>query len=197
MSDFSSPADQNPAELSAHSAGAMAVDGSESAESCPQACAIHKPMRIASFAVIGSLVAAYAVLAVAPQAVNVLPPELLSMVGLETPTHCTSHAVQAPVLASMVTDDMPLQTFTGETSCAQCEHHIAPLLAPSTLGLALISKDGNIIVVENAHEMYPEIYRDRFNHLAAEVVGKVVRTEGSTLWLEPESLKLVAAAAAP
>lgn len=81
--------------------------------------------------------------------------------------------------------------LVGRVGCAGCEHGIRPLSSPDELGLALNTEDGKIIVVEEAHRLFPDAYESRFNGGQVEVSGKIVKTEGKISWLEPQSLRAI------
>lgn len=79
-------------------------------------------------------------------------------------------------------------SFQGVSSCAACSHGVHPLNDPGQLGLAIKTSDGQIIVVEGAHQMAPDTYRDRFNSLNLEVTGTVIKSQGHVTWVQPSSL---------
>lgn len=81
--------------------------------------------------------------------------------------------------------------LVGRSGCAGCEHGVKPLGTPDELGLAINTKDGQVIVVEEAHKLYPEAYKARFDGGNMEVRGKVVKTQGKVSWVQPTSLKAV------
>lgn len=78
---------------------------------------------------------------------------------------------------------------SGTSTCAACEYGVHPLKASNTLGLAITSGDGNVYIVEDAHELYPQVYEDRFEKLNLEVRGNVVKTDGKFVWIESNELK--------
>ena len=81
--------------------------------------------------------------------------------------------------------------LVGRSGCAACEFGVTPLSSPEELGLAVVSSDGRVTVVEGAHKNYPEIYRDRFQSKKLAVEGKVVKTQGKVSWLQPTSLQVI------
>ncbi|MEM6692886.1 MAG: hypothetical protein AAF664_25890 [Planctomycetota bacterium] len=80
--------------------------------------------------------------------------------------------------------------LVGASGCAGCEHGIRPLASPNELGLAIKTDDGRIFVIEEAHKLYPERYKARFNHERLSVEGKIVKTEGRFSWLQPSNLTM-------
>lgn len=82
-------------------------------------------------------------------------------------------------------------TIRGQSSCAGCEHGVAPIAAPDTLGLAVTSRDGGVFVVENAHQRYPSVYERRFDGLEIEVTGRVIRRDGMVAWIQPTELRVL------
>ena len=109
------------------------------------------------------------------------------------PTSVTATANLDGQQASMqksvpVTKQMQLVSFQGMSSCAACSHGVHPLNDPRQLGLAIKTNDGQIIVVEGAHHMDPDTYRDRFNALNLEVTGTVIKSQGNVTWIQPNSL---------
>ncbi|MEL7266791.1 MAG: hypothetical protein AAFP69_18550 [Planctomycetota bacterium] len=92
--------------------------------------------------------------------------------------------------SSVAITNQPIRAV-GRSGCAACEHGVHPLGSPSELGLAVNTPDGKILVVENAHQMYPDTYKGRFGNLQLEVVGMVIKTRGNVAWVQPTSLKVV------
>jgi YHS domain-containing protein len=78
--------------------------------------------------------------------------------------------------------------LVGRTGCAACEFGIKPLGSPDELGLAIETNDGKVIVVEEAHKLYPKQYKDRFEGNEIAVEGHVVKTQGNVTWLKPTTL---------
>ncbi|MEP3480426.1 MAG: hypothetical protein ABJZ55_14340 [Fuerstiella sp.] len=100
-----------------------------------------------------------------------------------------SDAPQASMQKSVpATEQVQLVSFQGMSSCAACSHGVHPLNDPGQLGLAIKTNDGQIIVVEGAHQMAPDTYRDRFNALNLEVTGTVIKSQGNVTWIQPNSL---------
>lgn len=81
-------------------------------------------------------------------------------------------------------------TVVGRTGCAACEFGVKPIKARDTLGLAVVTDDGKIYVIEDAHRLYPNIYDTRFDGLKVVVTGKVIQRKGKFAWLEPVSLRV-------
>lgn len=79
----------------------------------------------------------------------------------------------------------------GKSACAGCEHGVAPIGSPDELGLAVNIADGRVVVVEDAHRLYPDVYSARFQGQNIEVSGKVIRTDGKISWLKPTSLRVL------
>ena len=78
--------------------------------------------------------------------------------------------------------------LVGRTGCAACEFGIKPLGSPDQLGLAIETNDGKVIVVEEAHKLFPKQYEDRFEGNEIAVEGHVVKTQGNVTWLKPTTL---------
>jgi len=81
--------------------------------------------------------------------------------------------------------------FSGTSNCAACEYGVHPIKASNTLGLAVEASDGTVYIVEDAHELYPKVYEDRFDNLKLQVRGKVIKTEGKFVWVESSDLKIL------
>ncbi len=79
-------------------------------------------------------------------------------------------------------------TVSGTSSCAACEHGVTPIGAPNTLGLAINTPDGKVYVIENAHSLYPRVYKGRFGGLALTVSGEILKRDGRITWLRPSGL---------
>jgi len=82
-------------------------------------------------------------------------------------------------------------TVQGTTACATCKYGVPPLGAKETLGLAVETHDGKVYIVENAHRLYPAIYKGRFQGLPVELKGRVLQTKGKFAWVKPTSVKIV------
>lgn len=76
----------------------------------------------------------------------------------------------------------------GKSACAFCEYGLKPL-GSDELGLAIVTDEGDIYVVEDAHELYPEVYEGRFEGLQLKVTGVPLKREGRTIWLKPSNLE--------
>jgi YHS domain-containing protein len=79
----------------------------------------------------------------------------------------------------------------GRSGCAACEHGVTPLGAPDELGLAVNTPDGKVYVIEDAHRLYPQVYKDRFSHLQLKVSGEILKERGKTTWLKPSELSVI------
>ena len=79
----------------------------------------------------------------------------------------------------------------GKSGCAACDHGVHPLGGSDELGLAINSDDGQIYVVENAHQLYPELYENRFSGVSVELAGTVLKREGNIVWVEPDSVRVL------
>jgi YHS domain-containing protein len=84
-------------------------------------------------------------------------------------------------------------TLKGRTGCAGCDYGVTPIGAPDELGLAVTTPDGQVIVVEDAHEKWPAIYEARFEGGQVEVTGRIIRESGRIKWLQPTALRVVEA----
>lgn len=82
-------------------------------------------------------------------------------------------------------------SVSGTSTCAGCEHGITPLGSPEELGLAVNTTDGRVIVVEDAHKLYPAAYASRFKGQQLRVRGQVIKTDGKVSWLQPSSLDVL------
>ncbi len=60
---------------------------------------------------------------------------------------------------SQRTEENGSLTVTGKTTCAGCEHGVAPIENPEELGLAVNSDDGKVVIVEQAHKLYRSAVR--------------------------------------
>ena len=83
-----------------------------------------------------------------------------------------------------------LFAIQGTSGCAGCDHGVVPIGSPDELGLAVRGKDGSVFVVEDAHKLYPKVYRDRFEGLSLRVTGKIIKREGKIAWIQPASLQV-------
>lgn len=82
-------------------------------------------------------------------------------------------------------------SVAGMSACAGCEFGVTPLADPDELGLAVKTSDGGVVVVENAHKLYPEIYAARFQGQSLQVEGEIVKTEGKIAWVKPSAVRVV------
>ena len=82
-------------------------------------------------------------------------------------------------------------TIKGTSACAGCEHGLVPIGAPDTLGLAVNASDGKVYVVEDAHKLYPKVYKDRFDGLRLQVSGTVLKSDGKITWIKPTQLNVL------
>lgn len=83
-----------------------------------------------------------------------------------------------------------LITITGRAGCAACEHGVRPLGASDTLGLAVNTKD-RIYVVEDADQLYPTIYQNRFAGDTLKLSGTVIKEQGKIVWIRASNVQLV------
>lgn len=86
------------------------------------------------------------------------------------------------------TDKAQLVSIQGKSSCAGCEHGVAPVGSPDELGLAIVGDDGRVYVIEEAHKLYPDVYENRFDGLTLQASGTVVKRDGTTTWIQPTRL---------
>ena len=77
----------------------------------------------------------------------------------------------------------------GASGCAACDYGVKPIGSPQELGLA-ITNGQNVFVVEDAHRLYPNIYKSRFDGLKLAVKGKVIQQKGNFRWIQPTDLRL-------
>jgi len=79
---------------------------------------------------------------------------------------------------------------TGETDCAACTFGVHPLGTPSELGLAVKDGDSQVLVIEQAHKRYADVYGKRFEGLNVSVVGTPIKSEGRITWIRPTFLSV-------
>jgi YHS domain-containing protein len=84
-----------------------------------------------------------------------------------------------------------LLTVTGKTACAGCEFGVTPIQSPDELGLAVNLPNGKVVVVEQAHKLYANVYENRFAGQQVRVSGHVLKQEGRFTWIEPTALTVV------
>lgn len=117
-----------------------------------------------------------------------------AQVFMQSPDHFVQAASRLgaakPAMAPAITQDASVR-LVGRSGCAACEFGVKPIQAPDQLGLAVVSGDGQVTVVEGAHVSHPAIYEDRFSHRNLEVQGKIVKTSGKFTWIEPTSIKVM------
>ena len=77
----------------------------------------------------------------------------------------------------------------GSSGCAACDHGVKPIGSPQELGLA-ISNGVDVFVVEDAHRLYPNIYKSRFDGLKLAVKGTVIQERGNVHWIQPTDLRV-------
>ncbi len=58
------------------------------------------------------------------------------------------------------------------------------------LGLAVNSPVGHVLVIEGAHQRYPNIYEKRLDQLQLSVAGHVIKTDGKFTWINPSHLEV-------
>lgn len=163
-------------------------------EGCSTACKVHWPLRFLSIAIVAGGLGLYGLLEFVPEVTNFVPDSVLNVVGFGSSHHCPS--MDGSMAAPPVVDQgLPVETFSGITACAMCEHGVSPLHGGRTKGMAIVLEDGRIAVVENAHNLYQDAYRVRENHLHAELTGRIVKSENNVIWVHPESLILDSAEA--
>ncbi len=79
-------------------------------------------------------------------------------------------------------------TVMGRTTCAGCEHGVAPIQNPEELGLAVNTDDGRVVIVEQAHRLYRDAYEHRYDGQRVRVSGRVIKQQGRYSWIEPTEL---------
>ena len=79
-------------------------------------------------------------------------------------------------------------TVLGKTTCAGCEHGIKTIQNPEELGLAVNTDDGRVVIVEQAHKLYPDAYENRYDGQQVRVSGRVLKQQGRFTWIEPTDL---------
>lgn len=82
-------------------------------------------------------------------------------------------------------------SLSGKSGCAGCEYGVKPLGSPEELGLAVKTSTGKVVVIENAHKLYPKIYADRFEGQNLVVEGEILKNEGNYAWLSPKSVRVL------
>ncbi len=101
------------------------------------------------------------------------------------------YAVKPLVPKQLANAAAKLITVQGKSGCAGCDHGVHPIGAGKTLGLAVNAPDGKVYVVEDAHELYPNVYEKRFDELSLQVSGKVLKHDGKFTWIQPSELKVL------
>ena len=76
----------------------------------------------------------------------------------------------------------------GTTTCAACEHGVKTIQNPEELGLAVNTADGRVVIVEQAHKLYPSAYENRYDGQHVRVSGRVIKQQGRFTWIEPTDL---------
>lgn len=56
--------------------------------------------------------------------------------------------------------------------------------------MAIHSGD-SVIVVESAHQMYPAIYKTRFDGVKLALEGEIIKEDGKFKWVKPTKLQVV------
>jgi YHS domain-containing protein len=79
-------------------------------------------------------------------------------------------------------------TVMGKTTCAGCEHGVKTIQNPEELGLAVNTDDGRVVIVEQAHKLYRDVYENRFDGQRVRVSGRVIKQQGRFTWIEPTDL---------
>jgi YHS domain-containing protein len=79
-------------------------------------------------------------------------------------------------------------TVLGQTKCAGCEWGIKTIQNPEELGLAVNTDDGRVVIVEQAHKLYPNAYENRYDGQKVRVSGRVLKQQGRFTWIEPTDL---------
>ena len=128
----------------------------------------------------------------------------LKMFHANPQKYTTPIAAPAPGIPGVPTSSLPARndsataaamrevvTVVGTSTCAGCEHGVTPIGSPETLGLGVETEDCKLVVVEEAHDRYPDVYKGRFKKLQLEVSGTVVKTEGQICWLQPTELRVI------
>ncbi len=89
-----------------------------------------------------------------------------------------------------ISPDREVMTITGTSTCSGCEHGVSPIGDPDQLGLGVESADGKLYVIEQAHKLYPLVYKGRFQKQKLTVSGRVLRERDSVVWLTPSELQV-------
>lgn len=95
----------------------------------------------------------------------------------------------SPAKSTTTTRTTSTVSVSGRTGCAACEHGVHPIGAPDELGLAVIDGSGHVFVVEDAHRLYPNLYKNRFDGHSVQLVGEVVKETSKATWVKVRSLK--------
>lgn len=82
-------------------------------------------------------------------------------------------------------------TSTGKTDCAACTFKVHPIQSPNELGLAVKVDAQHVLVVEEAHKLYSDVYGERFDGLTVSVVGTPIKTQGQYTWIRPTFLTVL------
>ena len=105
-----------------------------------------------------------------------------NLIGLERATDAQ---------ASLKKNAEKVITIKGKSTCAGCEHGLVPIGASDTLGLAINATDGKVYVIEDAHKLYPDVYKKRFDELRLQVTGSVLKQNDKATWVQPSQLKVL------
>ncbi len=92
---------------------------------------------------------------------------------------------------SSASPEQDVMTITGTSTCAGCEHGVAPIGDPDQLGLGVETDDGKLYVIEEAHELYPQVYKARFQKQKLTISGSVLQEQKNVVWLKPSALQVV------
>jgi len=80
-------------------------------------------------------------------------------------------------------------SIKGKSGCGTCDHGVVTLGAPDVMSLSVTTPDGTIYIVEDAHKLYPDVYKHRFDELPLAVSGIQLKRDGKIVWIQPTKLE--------
>ena len=114
-------------------------------------------------------------------------PQQYAATGQSVATAPTKQAVTVGTAA----EEAQTVSVSGRSTCAVCEFGVKPLGNPEELGMAIKTNEGHVVVVEQAHALYPEIYKARYAGQNVQVEGRILKSEGRVSWLDPSSIRII------
>ncbi len=78
-------------------------------------------------------------------------------------------------------------SVVGATTCAACTYGVTPISDSDSMGIAVVAGE-TVYVVEGGEKHYPDLFNARFDELTVELKGRVTKTKGKFIWVQPTSL---------